>query len=66
VNAELPVLDETRCTGCGDCVTVCPTDCLAMNGPAPWMPRPLDCVICGLCVRVCPTDALRMGVAGEA
>jgi NAD-dependent dihydropyrimidine dehydrogenase PreA subunit len=64
VNAELPVLDATRCTGCADCVAVCPTDCLAMNGTTPWMPRPLDCVVCALCVRVCPTDALQMG-AGE-
>ena len=61
---ELPVLDETRCTGCGDCTAVCPTDCLAMRGPAPWMPRPLDCVSCALCVRVCPTDALRIA-SGE-
>ena len=43
VTAELPLLDETRCTGCGDCVAVCPTGCLA-GGNAPWMPRPLDCV----------------------
>ena len=64
MNAELPVLDATRCSGCTDCVAVCPTDCLAMNGAAPWMPRPLDCVFCALCVRVCPTDSLRMG-AGE-
>jgi NAD-dependent dihydropyrimidine dehydrogenase PreA subunit len=61
----LPVLDATRCTGCADCVAVCPTDCLVMNGTTPWMPRPLDCVVCALCVRVCPTDALRMGEGRE-
>ena len=43
---SLPVLDETRCTGCGDCVMVCPAACLAMSGPTPWLPRPLDCVFC--------------------
>jgi formate hydrogenlyase subunit 6/NADH:ubiquinone oxidoreductase subunit I len=57
---ELPVLDESRCTGCGDCVAVCPTDCLAMAGPLPWMPRPRDCIACAACVAVCPADALRM------
>jgi MinD superfamily P-loop ATPase len=59
-SAELPVLDETRCTGCGDCVAVCPTACLATAGRRPWMPRPADCVACGACVLVCPVDALRL------
>jgi NAD-dependent dihydropyrimidine dehydrogenase PreA subunit len=61
IDRELPVLDESRCTGCGDCVTVCPTQCLEMSGPVPWLPRPRDCIRCELCVRVCPADALRMG-----
>jgi ferredoxin len=54
----LPVLDETLCTACGDCVTVCPTQCLAMDGRLPWLPRPGRCVRCALCVGICPTDAL--------
>lgn len=57
---ELPVLDEFRCTGCGDCVAVCPTACLEMTGPLPWLPRPRDCVSCTLCVLVCPASALTM------
>jgi formate hydrogenlyase subunit 6/NADH:ubiquinone oxidoreductase subunit I len=57
---ELPRLDEARCSGCGDCTAVCPTECLEMNGSLPWMPRPLDCVYCTLCVAVCPTTALSM------
>ena len=57
---ELPLLDEARCTGCGDCVRVCPADCLEMAGPLPWLPRPADCVRCALCCHVCPADALRL------
>jgi formate hydrogenlyase subunit 6/NADH:ubiquinone oxidoreductase subunit I len=57
---ELPLLDEARCTGCGDCVAVCPTECLALAGPVPWLPRPADCVSCSLCVLICPADALRL------
>ncbi len=57
---ELPSLDERRCVGCGDCVSVCPTACLAMTGPYPWLPRPLECVSCALCVVVCPVDALSL------
>lgn len=57
---DLPMLDATRCTGCGDCVPVCPTDCLAMAGPLVWLPRPADCVSCAACVILCPTHALAL------
>jgi formate hydrogenlyase subunit 6/NADH:ubiquinone oxidoreductase subunit I len=61
----LPLLDESRCTGCGDCVAVCPTGCLEMAGPLPWLPRPLDCVSCGVCVAVCPAEALTLSPADD-
>ena len=58
--AELPVLTASRCTGCGDCVAVCPTDCLAMGGRLPWLSRPADCVSCAACELVCPTAAITL------
>jgi fumarate reductase flavoprotein subunit len=61
---ELPLLDETRCSGCGDCVAVCPTACLEMCGPLPSLPRPLDCIRCGVCAAVCPTGALVLAPVG--
>jgi formate hydrogenlyase subunit 6/NADH:ubiquinone oxidoreductase subunit I len=57
---ELPFLDMTRCTGCKTCVESCPTDCLEMNGPLPWLPRPADCISCSLCALICPTEAIAM------
>lgn len=63
---ELPLLDATRCTSTGDCVLVCPTQCLEMDGPLPWLPRPGDCVSCSLCVLICPTGALSMSVPQSA
>jgi NAD-dependent dihydropyrimidine dehydrogenase PreA subunit len=59
--SELPLLDPTRCTGCGDCVTICPTDCLEMAGAGePWLPRPADCISCTACVLICPAHALTL------
>jgi NAD-dependent dihydropyrimidine dehydrogenase PreA subunit len=58
--SDLPIVDATRCSGCGDCVAVCPTDCLAMDGALPWLPRPADCVACALCAHVCPAEAVAM------
>jgi formate hydrogenlyase subunit 6/NADH:ubiquinone oxidoreductase subunit I len=62
LQTELPLLDETRCTGCGDCVPICPTQCLEMAGVFPWLPRPRDCIVCEICVRICPADALRLAM----
>jgi ferredoxin len=63
---ELPLLDAARCTGCGDCVVVCPTACLEMAGAVPWLPRPGECISCALCALVCPDDALRLVRPAEA
>ena len=63
--ADIPILDETCCTGCGDCVHACPVDCLEMAGPLPWLPRPGDCISCTLCALVCPPGAVAMSGDGE-
>lgn len=57
---EFPALDETLCTGCGECVAVCPTSCLEMIGPIPWLARPAHCISCSFCALICPAHALRM------
>ena len=61
---KLPSLDERLCTGCGWCVAVCPTDCLAMAGPLPWMPRSADCISCAACGFVCRPGALALVTTG--
>ena len=58
----LPVLDPARCTGCGDCVAVCPTNCLEMSGgvvrkalvvlghvaPTPWVSLDAAAALAGM------------------
>ena len=64
--SELPILNTARCTGCGDCVPVCPTDCLEMSHGLPWLPRPRDCIACAVCEVVCPVEAIQVGSSRPA
>lgn len=54
-----PILvDPARCTGCGTCAEVCPTQSLAAKGTfAPGGAK--SCLSCFDCVEACPQDALR-------
>ncbi len=57
----LPVVDETKCNGCGKCVSVCPVEAMTLvstNDPHhPKMKKAkLDedmCLGCGVCARTC-------------
>jgi len=66
-------LDFKRCIGCGNCVQICPNNCM-------WLEKLEDpelgkierpgvdlgrCLFCGLCVEVCPTVALHETVEFE-
>ena len=60
INA-VPVLayDARRCTGCGACVPVCPTDAHSMNASDHQFERS-RCTACGACADVCPSGALEL------
>jgi ferredoxin len=51
-------IDKAKCTGCGDCVDVCPVEALSVeNGKAVVND---ECIDCAACVNTCPNDALSM------
>lgn len=52
------VIDKEKCTGCGACASVCPTDAIK-EGDVYSINE--DCVDCGSCQPECPVDAISEG-----
>jgi Ni,Fe-hydrogenase III small subunit/Fe-S-cluster-containing hydrogenase component 2 len=58
-----PEIDPAQCTGCGQCVAVCPTKALGITDRPEEDKRCFhlsygDCIFCGLCRPVCPHQAI--------
>ena len=56
----LPEIDNDACTGCGDCVAVCPTGALALAGGKAVMAHPALCIYNGECEPVCSAAAIQL------
>ncbi|MDP3730571.1 MAG: 4Fe-4S binding protein [Candidatus Omnitrophota bacterium] len=51
--------DDDRCTHCGACITVCPTEALIMDkNTMKVVFDPDKCIACELCVKACPPRAM--------
>jgi formate hydrogenlyase subunit 6/NADH:ubiquinone oxidoreductase subunit I len=57
---ELPDIDSRLCTICGDCVNVCPTDCLTIVREIEVVLYPQTCINCTVCAAICPAAAITM------
>jgi len=55
------VRNEAKCTDCGVCVPICPTQALTVD-PASRKVHFDDtkCIACELCVKICPTRAMEV------
>jgi ferredoxin len=55
------VRNESKCTDCGVCVPICPTDALVVD---PQTRKVIfhnkKCIACELCVKICPTRAMEV------
>ena len=55
------VRDESRCTHCGACVTICPSEAFSVDPDSKKILFDQDkCIVCGLCVKACPPRAMRL------
>jgi ferredoxin len=60
-----PAIDENTCTGCGQCVNICPDEVLSLNNGKARAGAGmfLHCIACGHCMALCPTGSI--GVFGR-
>lgn len=54
----LPIIDARRCTGCGECERLCPTNAVAVVDGSAVITRPDACTFCDRCERYCPEEAI--------
>jgi len=48
---------EGLCTGCSDCVPICPVNAITMEGKKANI-NPFICIGCGACIPICPVEAI--------
>ena len=51
-------IDPKTCTGCGDCLDVCPADCIEGKPKFIHMIDEFDCTKCGKCIEACEEGAV--------
>ncbi len=55
----IPVVDPTKCIGCGKCAEVCPEEVIEIVDRKSVIDYN-RCTCCGVCDRVCQTGAMEM------
>jgi len=56
-SGELAVINQDKCTQCGDCSNVCRFDAIPLID-GKYVVNALNCEGCGYCSQICPTEAI--------
>lgn len=51
------IVDQEKCEGCEECVSVCPTDAITIKEGKATIDES-TCADCAACVDACPTEAI--------
>jgi NAD-dependent dihydropyrimidine dehydrogenase PreA subunit len=57
---KCPEIDIEACTGCGECVEVCPTEVFEIQDGKSVIIQPEECIECGACVDACPEECITL------
>lgn len=51
-------IDNDKCTGCEECINICPQECFDLIDGKSVATRADECVNCQSCVEACPEAAV--------
>jgi len=54
------IVDAEKCTGCADCVDMCPLTAISLTDDPKAVVNEDECTDCGTCVDTCPSQAISM------
>jgi len=55
-----PLVDQEKCSGCGNCVEICPSEVYQMEEYKSSPVHPEECIECWACVTQCPAESIQL------